>query len=200
MVGDVRATLKRRQVQLGLVYFLSPIGAGALMNLFSAVAGDFEASTSTVLWVVAIAGVLTPVGALVGGALCDRFDRWYMYPLAGLAAALAAGLTLAAPLTPATYVMGAAAYSLATGLGYAAFMALAFELTGTEPIASGTRFTIFMAAANAPVVYMLRLDGWGHAHFGVRGMLAVDAIANATFGVLFLIRRAAAGRGIPAVH
>jgi hypothetical protein len=65
-------------------------------------------------------------------------------------------------------------------------MALAFDLTGSDPSASGTRFTLFMAAANAPVVYMLRLDGWGHTHAGVRGMLATDAIANVVFGVLFL--------------
>jgi hypothetical protein len=36
---------------------------------------------------------------------------------------------------------------------------------------------------------MLRLDGWGHAHFGVRGMLAVDALANALFGAVFLFSR-----------
>jgi hypothetical protein len=142
-----------------------------------------------VLWIVGIAGVLTPVGALVGGVLCDRFDRWYVYPLAGIAAAVAAGATLAAPIRPTTYVAGAAAYAFTTGLGYAAFMALAFDLTGTEPLASGTRFTLFMAAANAPVVYMLRLDGWGHARFGVRGMLVVDALANALFGVIFLAGR-----------
>jgi hypothetical protein len=66
-------------------------------------------------------------------------------------------------------------------------MALAFQLVGPSSPASGTRFTLFMAAVNVPVVYMLRLDGWGHAHFGVRGMLAVDAMSNAVFAVLFLV-------------
>jgi MFS family permease len=187
MLRDVALTVRRRDVQVGLAYFLSPMSAGALMNLFSAVAPDFHASTAMVLWVVVIAGVLTPAGALVGGVVCDRFNRWRVYAIAGLAAAAAAGATLLAPLTPTTYLAGAAAYALATGFGYAAFMALAFQLTGTEPSASGTRFTLFMAAANAPVVYMLRLDGWGHAHFGVKGMLGVDAIANAVFGVAFLV-------------
>lgn len=189
MLHDVVAALRRRDVQLGLVFFLSPISAGALMNLFSAVAGDFHASTTTVLWVVAIAGVLTPVGALLGGLACDRFDRWRVYPVAGIASAIAAGGTLLGPLRPATYLAGAAAYALATGLGYAAFMALAFDLTGSNTAAAGTRFTLFMAASNTPIVYMLRLDGWGHAHFGVRGMLAVDALANAAFGLIFLASR-----------
>jgi MFS family permease len=186
MLRSVVAALKRRDVQLGMLFFLSPISAGALMNLFSAVAPDFRASTGKVLWVVAIAGVLTPLGALLGGVACDRFNRWRMYALAGIGAGVVDGAILLAPLASGTYVVGAAAYALATGFGYAAFMALAFDLTGTEPSGSGTRFTLFMAAANAPIVYMLRLDGLGHAHFGVRGMLAVDALANAIFGVLFL--------------
>jgi MFS family permease len=193
MFHDVTAALRRRDVQLGLVFFLSPISAGALMNLFSAVAADYHASTTTVLWVVAIAGVLTPVGALLGGVVCDHFDRWRVYPAAGIASAIAAGGTLLGPLRPATYLLGAAAYALATGLGYAAFMALAFDLTGSNTAASGTRFTLFMAASNTPIVYMLRLDGWGHAHFGVRGMLAVDAIANAVFGLIFLIAKSPKG-------
>jgi MFS transporter, PAT family, beta-lactamase induction signal transducer AmpG len=195
MARDLLRTVRRPEVQLGLLFFVSPMSAGALLNLFSAVAPDFHASTSSVLWVVAIAGVLTPVGALVGGILCDRMNRWRVYPIAGLAAAAAAAGTLVAPITPATYVVGAAAYALATGFGYAAFMALAFELTGTEPSASGTRFTLFMAASNAPVVYMLRLDGWGHAQFGVRGMLAVDALANVLFAVVFLSTRAGFSAG-----
>jgi len=193
MLSDVVASLKRRDVQLGLVFFLSPISAGALMNLFSAVAADFHASTTIVLWVVGIAGVLTPIGALVGGIVCDRFDRWRVYPLAGIASAIAAGGTLLAPLRPSTYILGAAAYAFATGLGYAAFMALALDLTGSNTAATGTRFTLFMAASNTPIVYMLRLDGWGHAHFGVRGMLAVDAIANAAFGLVFLAARSPKG-------
>jgi hypothetical protein len=42
---------------------------------------------------------------------------------------------------------------------------------------------------------MLRLDGWGHAQFGVRGMLAVDALANVLFAVVFLSTRAGFSAG-----
>jgi MFS family permease len=186
MIRETRSMLKRRDVWLGLAFFLSPIGAGALMNLFSAVASDFHASSTVVIWAVVLAGLLTPVGALVGGVLCDRFDRWRVYPIAGLAAAASVALVLVSPLTPASFIGGAAAYAYATGFAYAAFMALAFELLGPGGAASSTQFTLFMAAVNIPVVYMLRLDGLGHARYGVRGMLAVDAAANTVFGLLFL--------------
>jgi MFS family permease len=202
MFRDVAAALKRRDVWLGFAFFLSPVGAGALMSLFAAVAGDFHASTTMVIWVVAIAGLLTPVGALVGGMLCDRFDRWRLYPIAGLTAAASAGALYFAPLTPVTYVAGAAAYALTTGFCYATFMSLALELVGSSTAASATRFTLFMAAVNVPVVYMLRLDGLGHAHAGVRGMIAVDALSNAVFGLVLLIsvdwlRSRFAGQGSP---
>lgn len=186
MLRETRRMLKRRDVWLGLMFFLSPIGAGALMNLFSAVAGEFHASSTAVIWVVVLAGLLTPAGALLGGVMCDRFDRWRVYPVAGLAAAASVALVLIAPMKPATYVAGAAGYAITTGFSYAAFMSLAFELLGPGGAASGTQFTLFMAAVNVPIVYMLRLDGLGHAHYGVRGMLTVDAVANAVFGLVFL--------------
>ena len=183
---DIRATVRRRDVRLGLVYFLCPIGAGALSNLFAAVAREYHAGPGGVIWVVAMAGVLTPVGAVAGGFACDRFDRWRVYPVAGLMSAACAATMAAAPLTPPTYIAGAAFYALALGFCYAAFMALGFQLVGPDTAASATRFSLFMAAVNVPVVYMTRLDGWGYAHFGVRGMLLVDAASNAVFGVAFL--------------
>lgn len=186
---DIRATLRRREVRVGLVYFLSPVGAGALSNLFSAVAREYHARPGVVIWIVGLAAVLTPVGALVGGFVCDRFDRWLVYPLAALTAASSAVCMAAAPLTPVTYVTGAASYALTLGFCYAAFMALAFQLVGPDTAASATRFSLFMAAVNVPVVYMTRLDGWGYTHFGVRGMLLVDGLSNALFGVVFLLAR-----------
>jgi MFS family permease len=174
---------------VGFLYFLTPVGAGALMNLFSAVAGEYHASTSAVFAVVAMAGALTPVGALLGGLACDRFDRWRVYPIAGLAAAVSAGAAALLPLVPASYLIGGAMYALATGFCFAAGTALALELVGLRSAASSTRFTLFTAAVNVPVVYMTRLDGLAHAHFGVRGMLATDALANAVFGLILLVLR-----------
>jgi MFS family permease len=206
ILRDVLTMLKRREVWLGFVFFVSPMGAGALMNLFSAVASDFHASSGVVILVVALAGVVMPLGAVVGGAICDRYDRWRVYPVAGLVAATSSGAMLLAPSIPATYVAGAVGYAFTTGVCYAAFMSLALELVGSSTAAGGTQFTLFMAAVNIPVVYMLRLDGMGHARWGVRGMLAVDAISNLVFGVLLLVsvgvvrsrfaRRAAAPRHV----
>ena len=197
---ELLVTLRRRKVWLAFALFLSPAGAGAMMNLYPAIAVDYHASTNVVIWIAGVGGgLLMAVGALVGGFACERFDPWLMYPLTGVLAALSAGAMLRAPLTPAAFMAGVSSYALATGFGYAAFMSLALELLGTGTAASSTRFTLFIAATNAPLVYMIWLDGIGHAHFGVPGMLAVDACANGVFGLMLLASvrplRARLGRG-----
>lgn len=187
MWREIAATFRRREAWLGVVFFLSPVGAGALMNLFAGVAPDFHASAADVVGVAAVGGLMMSAGALLGGFVLDRTNRWRIYPLAGLLSALSAAAMVVAPLRPITYFLGAAAYAFSTGIAYAAFMALALQLLGSESAASGTRFTLFTAAVNVPVVYMLRLDGLGHAHFGVRGMLAADGLANLTFALVLLV-------------
>jgi len=186
MLRELRATFSRRQVWLAVAFFVSPVGSGALLNLFSGIAVDFHAGTTVVIVAAIGGGLLTAVGALIGGFICDRFNRWRLYPVTGLLAAITAGAMMLGPSTPATYLAGVAAYSLAAGFGYAAFMALALELLAEGTNASGTQFTLFIAATNIPLVYMLWIEGLAHTHFGVHGMLAVDAAANAAFGVLFL--------------
>jgi len=188
---QIATAVRRRDVRLGLVFFLSPVGAGALMNLFSGVATDFHASSGQVIAVAAIGGTMLTLGALIAGSLLDRMSRWRMYPTLGVITGASLGILAVVPLRPATYVIGAAMYALCTGAAYAAFMALALELLGSDRTASGTMFTLFMAAANVPVVYMLRLDGLGHRLFGVRGMIVTDAAANALFavGLLMLLAR-----------
>ena len=65
-------------------------------------------------------------------------------------------------------------------------MVASYARPGKLFTANSTLFTLFTAAVNVPVVYMLRLDGAGHARFGVRGMLAADGAANGVAAILLL--------------
>jgi MFS family permease len=186
MIAETKALLRRRDVWLAFIFFLSPIGAGALMNLFSAVGDEFHVSSGMVIIAVTIAGLLTPFGAIIGGILSDRYDRRIVYAAGGFLAAASVSVMVLAPMRPATYFIGAATYALATGFAYATFMALAYALLGKGSASSGTQFTLFMASVNVPVVYMLRLDGLAHARFGIRGMLLCDGAANLVFAVVLL--------------
>lgn len=188
MLRDLRITIRSPRVWLGFAWFLSPVGAGALMNLFSAIAVDYHASSTAVaLGIGVFSGLVTAVGALVGGFACDRFDRWLVYPVAGLLSAVCAGGMTVAPLTPTVYVVGASAYSFASGFGYATFSALAFDLLGDGGAAAGTRSALFVSAANVPLAYMTWVDGVGHSRFGVRGLLAFDSISNVLSSLMLMV-------------
>jgi hypothetical protein len=180
--------LRRREVWFGLLLFASPAGAGALMALFPAVAVEYHASTGAVIWGVGVTGaVLMAGGALAGGFICERYDRWLFYPAVGVMSAATTLVMSMMPATPTTFIGGALAYALVTGFSYSAFMAIALELLGSDSAATGTQFTVCIAATNAPVVYMLWLDGAAHARLGVRGMLLCDTIANGAVGALLLV-------------
>jgi MFS family permease len=188
MLAEVSATFRRREVWVAVALFVSPAGAGALMVLFPAVAIDYAASVNIVIWVVGVGGaVMTAAGALAGGVLCERFGAWRVYPAAGVGAALCAFATAFGSQTLPTYIAGSAAYAFVIGTSYASFMALALEMLGAETAGSGTRFTLFIAATNVPLVYMTWVDGAAHAAFGVTGMLVADGVANGVFGVLLLM-------------
>jgi len=200
MSRDVVAMLHRREVLIAFVFFLSPIGAGAAASLFSAVAAEYHSSAKVIIWAASLGAILTPVGALVGGLLSDRFNRWRVYPLTGLASALSSAAMAMGPLSPRTFLLGTGGYAFTLGMCYAGFMALAFELLGAGTTAVSTRFTLLMAAVNVPVVYMLRLDGLAHTRLGVRGMLAVDSLSNVVFAGLLLLLFAGKSLGRPALR
>ena len=90
---DVWHTVASRDGWTGLVICACSVGAGALTNLFTAMANDYHASENLVAMVNGLGGGLVgALGALVGGVLADRMNRRLAYALSG---ALTAGTALA---------------------------------------------------------------------------------------------------------
>jgi MFS family permease len=193
MFGEIKFLLTKARTWLGFLLFLSPIGAGAAVNLLSAIGVDYHASPGLVLGVTGMPEglIATVAGALIGGAISNRLRRQTAYILYGVLIASAAGAMAIAPLWPVSFVIGGLAYEFGVGLVQAAFFALALELSGTEPMTAGTRMALFISAANAPSSYMTWLDGRGYHAWGVRGMLGTDScVALATAAVLIVVLRA----------
>ncbi|MGC2544479.1 MAG: MFS transporter, partial [Silvibacterium sp.] len=153
---------------------------------------DFHVSEHVVVLVTgAGCAIATSIGALLGGYAANRVSRGYLY--LGAAAAIAAvSLTLALTgHTLAAFVAGALIYNALTGVVYASFNALGFQLVGRESAVASTQLGLFTAAINAAVVYMTWADGKGYEHFGVRGLFLVDGLASAValLPLLLLVRR-----------
>jgi MFS family permease len=179
---------RRRECLVGFALFLAPAGAAAAINLFSGLGSDFHVSEHVVVLVTgAGCAAATSIGALAGGYAANHLPRGYLY--LGAAAGIAVvSVTLAVSgHTLAAFIAGALIYNALTGVVYASFNALAFQLTGQKSAVASTQLALFTAAINAAVVYMTWADGQGYKRFGVRGLFLVDGLACAAAVVPLLM-------------
>ena len=119
-------------------------------------------------------GLVSAVGCLVGGWLCDRMDRKTAYAIYGVLQAGCAVAMAIAPRSPAMYVLFTSLYSLITGLTYAGFSAVVLEAMGLG--AAATKYSVFASLSNTPIWYMTLVDGWAQARWGSAGMLETEAV------------------------
>lgn len=184
---DLGTVLRSRRTFIGLLFFVSPVGAAAVVNLIAGLGPDYRAPAAEVMWVSGFAGgLLSAVGSLAGGWIADRMNRMFAYVLGGGFAALF-GLYLAfGGKTGLTYGAGYSAYAIGAGFSYAVFTALVLEVLGDRPHAAGTSYSFLVALGNLPVTYMTWLDGVGYKHWGVKGLMGMDALTNAGGAVLLL--------------
>lgn len=188
MLRDVWGVIRVRKGWTGVLLCASPVGTAALLNYFSALAEDYHAPEKVVVFVNgAASGLVTAVGALVGGWVCDRMSRRAAYLWSGALTAIVALAMGAAPLTPQTYTIGVLTYLFVAGICYAAFSAFIFEVVGDSiGKAAATQYTLFTAAGNLAIAYVGKLDTHYHKAHGVRGVLVADAVQNVV-GIVVLV-------------
>jgi MFS family permease len=171
-----------------IVLVCSPIGAGAMNNLWSAVAPDWKATSDQVALVSGVLnGVLSAIGCVIGGWVADRVGRWWAYFGSGILIAMVAIIMAVAPRTPNAFTVGVLAYALTCGIAYAAFSAIVLLAIGRG--AASTKYATLSSLGNLPIVYMTASDGWVHDRFGTAWMLhseALIAIICIVFGLTVL--------------
>jgi PAT family beta-lactamase induction signal transducer AmpG len=168
-----------------IILVCSPIGAGAMNNLWSAVAPDWSASPDQVALVSGVLnGVISAVGCIIGGWVADRIGRWWSYFGSGLFIAFVAIIMAVAPRTPNAFTIGVLAYALTCGMAYAAFSAIVLLAIGRG--AASTKYATLSSLGNLPVVYMTASDGWVHDRFGTAWMLHSEALIAIVCMVLAL--------------
>jgi MFS transporter, PAT family, beta-lactamase induction signal transducer AmpG len=188
LARDIWKVLWSWRALVGMVFFCSPVGAGAVGNLISALGPDYRASNAVVAWVSGAGGsVMLGIGSLTGGFVCDRLNRLTVYALSGLIAAACGAYLALAPGTPFTFSAGYAGYALSTGLAFTAFSALVLDVLGHGRRAAATGSSLLTSVGNLPVSYMTWLDGVGYKHAGALGLMGVDALANGGGGLLLLL-------------
>ncbi|HWA87384.1 MAG TPA: MFS transporter [Opitutus sp.] len=163
----------------------SPIGAGGLSNVWSAIAPDWHVSDDRVALVNGLLnGIISAIGCVIGGWVADRWGRWWSYFGSGVLLGLCAIGMAFGPRTPAAFTAGVLAYALCCGMAYAAFSAIVVLAIGRG--AAATKYATLASFGNLPVVYMTAFDGWAHDRFSTTWMLHADALTGIVTVVLAL--------------
>ncbi len=192
LLKEVRRTLRSRDGWTGMVICLSPVGAGALTNLFSALAKDYAPDAASAEQLVLLVngvfgGLVNAAGALLGGYVADRMNRRLAYVLFGAATALCAIGMMLAPATPAAFALGCLSYQIANGFCFVTFYAFVLELLGHRD-GVATQLALYIGASNFAISYVTWLDAWGYdqlkalfprsAAAARNGMLGMDALST----------------------
>ncbi len=181
---DVWNTAKARSGYLALLICFMPIGSGAAANLWSAVAGDWHASADTVALVNGVlGGMVSAVGCVIGGYLCDRMDRKFAYAVFGIALSVGTLAMAVAARTEIMFVGFTLLYAFIQGFNYASFSAVVLEAIGRG--AAATKYNIFASLSNFPIQYVALLDGWAYERWHTDGFLAADALTGVVGVVIF---------------
>jgi MFS transporter, PAT family, beta-lactamase induction signal transducer AmpG len=159
---DVWSVARSRKGLVVLVAMFLPISAGAMSNLWSAVAVDWQASSDAVALVNGVLnGVVSMVGCIIGGWICDKMNRMVAFNLFSIVLAASAVAMAFAPRTQAMYVDFVLIYSFINGFGFAAWGAVVLEAIGKG--AAATKYNILASIANWPIIYLTKIDGWAHS-------------------------------------
>lgn len=185
VAGDLWQVARARPGFLALLICFLPIGTGAVSGLWSAVADDWHASADTVALVTGVlGGIVSAIGCLVGGYVCDRMDRKTAYALYGLLQAICAIGMAIAPRTEPMYIVFTTIYAFISGLTYAGFSAVVLDAIGLG--AAATKYNVFASLSNMPIAYMTLVAGWAHTRWGPAGMLLTEAVICIVGIVVFM--------------
>jgi PAT family beta-lactamase induction signal transducer AmpG len=180
---DVWSTAKSRAGFLALLICFLPIGSGAATGLWAAIAGDWHATADTVALVNGVlGGVVSAIGCVIGGYLCDRTDRKFAYCLFGVFLSAGALMMAAAARTQTMFIVFTLLYAFIQGLNYASFSAVVLEAIGRG--AAATKYNIYASLSNMPTAYMTIVDGRAYNSWHANGLLATDAFSG-LLGVAF---------------
>ncbi len=185
IAGDLWELLCSRVGILALVICLLPIGSGSAQNLWSPLASEWHASANVVAFVTgAMSGVISALGCLAGGWLCDRLDRRTAYSLFGFLLALTAVGMALCPRSSDQYIFWTSLYAFVVGLCYAAYCAVVLEAIGKT--AAATKFSFLSSVSNFPIMMMTLVDGRANDRWGSSGMLWTEAWCGVAGIAIFL--------------
>ncbi len=173
---EVLSLLRRREVVIVLLMFLSPCSSFALTNLLGGLGGDFHASASAISLA---GGIGTFVPGIVGCALFPIFARRlplrFFYLANGILGSVFTLALIALPHATGTFALAIFGEFLFQAVSFSVQIGIVFEAIGSDNPLAATTFSFLTAATNVPVTYMMVADGRAYAARGIAGSFGLDA-------------------------
>jgi MFS family permease len=183
-----------RAGRVALILAILPIGTGAAMFLFGAIAREFLASADVVSSVLGLGGgVAIVAGCFAGGRLADRVSKPAAYAISCGLGLVACVVMAASPRTSESYAATTLFYTFTLGMVTASFTGLVLGIIGDT--AAATKINLFFAVNTLFSLGMLRAAGWLHDAWSTSAMLLTEAAVGVVALVVFaLVARRVPGR------
>jgi PAT family beta-lactamase induction signal transducer AmpG len=178
---EVLSLLRRREVVLVLLLFLSPCSTFVLPYLLGGLGADFHASARAV-GLAGGAGAFIPglLGCSLFPVLARRMRLRSLYFANGIVGCLFTLSLVILPHTTFTFALALFGEYLFQALSFAIQIGIVFEAIGPDNPLAATTFAFLTAATNIPVAYLTFIDGHAYSAGGIVGTLLTDA----TIGIL----------------
>jgi MFS transporter, PAT family, beta-lactamase induction signal transducer AmpG len=172
---EVLSLLRRREVALVLLLFLSPCSTFALTNLLGGLGADFHASARAVS-LAGGAGAFVPglLGCSLFPVIARRLRLRSFYFANGIAGCLFTLSLVILPHTTLTFALALFGEFLFQALSFAIQIGIVFDAIGPDNPLAATTFSFLTAATNIPVAYLIVIDGHAYSVGGIAGMLFTD--------------------------
>lgn len=173
---EILALLRRREVLIALLFFVSPCSSFALTNILGGLGADFHASPRMIS-LAGGAGAFFPgiAGCLLFPIIAKRLPLRLFYLVNGVVGGLFTLCIVVLPHQPWSFALALLGEFLFQTGAYCIQYGITFETIGQNNPLASTTFAFLSAATNIPVTYMMIADGRGYAIAGVTGSLAMDA-------------------------
>jgi len=173
---EVAAMLKRRQVVVVLMLFLTPCSSFVLPNLMGGLGADFHASARAVsFWGGVGAFIPGLLGCFVFPLIARKVRLRFFYLGNGILGCLFTMSLLLLPRTTGTYATALFGEYLFQAVAFSIQIGIIFEAIGPNNPLAATTFSFLTASTNVPVTYVTLVDGRAYARAGIPGTLFVDA-------------------------
>ncbi len=184
---EFKATFLRWEAVPYTLCMTFPMASGAAIGLLTGVAKNYGVNGDNVAWMNGLlGGLLMAAGSIAATVIPARVSAPVAYLSAGVVNAATLAVLWLGPMRPSTYLLGVTLYLFTVGFAYGLFTAVVLEFLGVSGKSGSGRYSIINSLGNIPVLYMIRLDGWGGDHFGPRGLSATECVVGGIGGALLL--------------